>query len=122
VSLPEENDIPVIGVDLVVDILVTGGAAEVDGAGFAEVGLEEVVELIEEFLAEGGLEGFAGFVNVGLQAGENAPGVVAGFDLHQVDVTGVAFDGGADEDVAQGSEELLFVGVGWHGTLWCGRM
>ena len=49
---PEQHHVAVVGVDTRVDVLVQRRVTEVDGAAFAEVAVEEGVELVEQFLVE----------------------------------------------------------------------
>jgi hypothetical protein len=110
VGLPEEDYVPVIGVNLFVNVLVQGGIAEIYGAAFTEIALEKGEKLIEEFFAELG-ERFQSGVDILFKMGKNTFGVVAGFDPHQVDETRFAFNLRADEDVPQGGEKLVFMKV-----------
>ena len=112
------DHIPVVGVDALINVVVEGGVAKVDAAALAEIAAEEVVELVEQFLAEGGVERPAGGVDVIHEPGKDALGIVPGLDLHQIDVAGFPFDFGSYEDVAQGIEKLLFVAVEFgHGGI-----
>jgi len=85
VGLPEEHHVLVVGVHLLVDVLVKRGIAEVDRAALAEIAVEEVVQLLEKLVAEGGKR-LERLVDVLLQLGENALLVVTRLDAHQVDV------------------------------------
>jgi len=117
VRLPEQDHIPVVGIYLLVNILVQRGIAELDRAAFAEITLEESVQFIEQLFSEIG-EGFQRRVDILLQQREHALLVVAVFDGHQVDKARIPFQFRADEDVAQGLEELLFKSFCiWHGKI-----
>lgn len=54
VGLPEQHHVLVVGVHLLVHVLVQRGVAEVDRAALAEIAVEEVVQLLEKLIAEGG--------------------------------------------------------------------
>lgn len=83
------------------------------------VDLEEGVELVEQFFTEIG-EWLERGGDVFLKLGKDALLVVARLDAHQVDITRVAFHLCADEDVAQGVEELFFELLGVrHGAILC---
>lgn len=105
-GFPEQHDILVIGIDLLVDVLVQRRIAEIDRTALAEVAVEEVVQLLEKLIAEA-RERIEHLVDVLLKFREHAHGVVAGLDPHQVDVSGFAFDLGSNKHISQGIEEFL---------------
>lgn len=63
VGLPEQHDVLVVSIDLLVDVLVQRRIAEVDRTALAEVAVEEVVQLLEKLIAETG-ERFERLVDV----------------------------------------------------------
>jgi len=85
VGLPEQHHVLVVGVHLLVHVLVQRGVAEVDRAALAEIAVEEVVQLLEKLVAEGG-EWLERLVDVLLELREHALLVVTRLDAHQVDV------------------------------------
>jgi hypothetical protein len=91
VGLPEEHHIPVISINPLVDFLMERGIAEINRAAFTEVAAEESVEFIKKFLSEF-WELLQGFLYVLSQFWENAVFVIPGFDGHQVDIPGLAFN------------------------------
>ena len=54
VSLPEKHHILVVGIDLLIDVLVQRCIAKVYRSALAEIAVEEVVQLLEKLIAEGG--------------------------------------------------------------------
>ena len=84
--------------------------AEIDGAAFAEIAVEESVEFVEQFLAESGFW-FCPAVDF-LHQGRAYRLKIGLLHPHQVDETGVAFHPGASEHQPQCIEEAFFFDFG----------
>ncbi|HJS18658.1 MAG TPA: hypothetical protein VJ785_07905 [Anaerolineales bacterium] len=84
--LPEQHHIPVVSVDLLINIVVLGSIAEINTSALAKVMLEEIIQLIEQLFPETLLEGLAGSIDIFHKLGKDAFFKITGFDLHQVDI------------------------------------
>ena len=111
VSLPEEDDILLVGVNPLVNAHVLGRVGEADGAAAGEVAGEKGMELVEQFLAEF-REGFDPFVDFLKQGRLHRLAEPLRLDSHQVDVAGFSLHLRTDEEIAERIEETAFLGAG----------
>jgi CRP-like cAMP-binding protein len=88
-------------------ILVQSRIAKIDRTAFAEVALEEGIELVEQFFTKIG-KWLDRFVDVRLQLREPALLLVARFDSHQVDISRLTLHFCSDENITQSIQKLLF--------------
>ena len=114
--LPEEDNVLLVGIDLLVHAHVLGRVGEADGTGAAEIAAEKGEELVEQLFTEL-WKVPQGLGDVLHERRLNHLLEIGGLDAHQVDEAGLAVHPDADEDVSKGIEEAALFRSGLGGGL-----